>query len=63
MPDYVPTGEAARQLGMHIRTLQRWVRDGEIEPHSTTPGGHPRWDVARLQDELLALARRRRHER
>lgn len=60
MPEYVTTGEAAKALGFHIRTLQRAIRDGEIEPHSATPGGHPRWDVERLQLQLLELRRARR---
>lgn len=57
MPDYVTTGQAAKALGFHIRTLQRAIRAGRIEPHSVTPGGHPRWDVDRLRADLLRMAR------
>jgi len=60
VPDYVPTGEAARALGMHIRSLQRWVRANDIEPHAMTAGGHARWDVERLRLELIEVAKRRR---
>lgn len=59
-PDYVPSGVAAAALGMHVRSLQRWVREHEIEPHALTAGGHARWDVERLRLELIAAAKRRR---
>lgn len=59
-PEYVPSGEAARALGMHVRSLQRWVRDYGIEPHALTAGGHARWDVERLRRELIEVAKHRR---
>jgi hypothetical protein len=59
-PDYVASGEAARALGMHVRSLQRWVRDHDIEPHALTAGGHARWDVERLRRELIEVAKHRR---
>lgn len=46
---FVTTGEAARALGVSIRSLQQWVKDGQIEPDYYTPGGHMRWDVDRLR--------------
>lgn len=61
MPDYVTTGQAAKALGFHIRTLQRAIRQGDIRPHSVTPGGHPRWDVERLQRELIERQMRRQY--
>ena len=49
VPDkLVSTGEAARRLGVNLRTLQRWASDGLIEPDWVTPGGHMRWNVERL---------------
>lgn len=59
MPEYVTTGQAAKALGFHVRTLQRAIRAGGIEPHSVTPGGHPRWDLDRLQRELVQSWRKR----
>jgi excisionase family DNA binding protein len=53
----VSTGEAARRLGVNLRTLQRWVREGLIEPDWTTPGGHMRWDVDRLLRAVKQLPR------
>lgn len=57
MADYVTTTQAARELGVGVRSLQRWVKAGLLEPDFRTPGGHARWDVARLRDELLRIAR------
>lgn len=57
-PRLVSTGEAARALGVAVRTLQRWVREGAVTPDLTTAGGHHRFDVERLREQLDALARR-----
>ena len=53
----VSTGEAARALGVDVRTLQRWVRAGEVVPDYTTPGGHHRWDVERVREGLRGQPR------
>lgn len=50
--DLLPTGEAARRLGVNRRTLQHWARTGQVQPDYTTPGGHYRWDVDRLRRDL-----------
>lgn len=42
---FVPTADAARELGIAARTLQRWAADGLIEPDLVTIGGYARWDV------------------
>jgi len=59
---YVTTGEAARLLGVSIRSLQQWAKDGLIEPDHVTPGGHMRWDVERVRAELRQRIRERRHD-
>jgi excisionase family DNA binding protein len=51
----VSTGEAARRLGVNLRTLQRWASDGLITPDWITPGGHMRWNVDRLLGEIKQL--------
>lgn len=58
-PRFVTTSEAARELSVHVRSLQRWVRQGLISPDYFTPGGHARWDVERLRGELRNPSRRR----
>lgn len=59
---YVTTGEAARLLGISIRSLQQWVKDGLIKPDHWTAGGHMRWDVERLRGELRNPSQFRREE-
>lgn len=51
----VSTGEAARRLGVNVRTLQRWASEHLIEPDWLTPGGHMRWDVDRLLEQVKRL--------
>ena len=53
--ELVTTPEAARQLGISARTLQRYVNAGWITPQLTLPSGRYRWDVARLRDQINAL--------
>jgi len=53
----VSTGEAARRLGVNLRTLQRWASDGLITPDWITPGGHMRWNVDRLLRDIKQLPR------
>jgi DNA-binding transcriptional MerR regulator len=57
-PPLVPTGQAARTLGISSRTLQRYVRSGLIIPDLTLASGQYRWDVARLREQINALAGR-----
>ena len=54
---YVTTTQAAKELGVGVRSLQRWVAAGLIEPDFRTAGGHGRWDVDRLRGELRRIAR------
>lgn len=39
--------EASELLGVHPDTLRRWEDEGKIQPERT-PGGHRRYDVAKL---------------
>lgn len=48
----VPTGVAARELGVASTTLQRWVKAGLVTPALITPGGHLRWDLDALKAQL-----------
>lgn len=56
----VPTGVAAKAIGVDVRTLQRWATAGVVTPDVTTAGGHMRWDVDRLREQLNALSDRSR---
>jgi DNA-binding transcriptional MerR regulator len=59
-PTLVTTPEAARQLGISARTLQRYVVAGLITPDLRLPSGRYRWDVDRLRDQINALPVERR---
>jgi 8-oxo-dGTP diphosphatase len=48
----ITTGEAARELGVSRETLNAWVRDGKVIPHSKTIGGHMRWDLEQLRRQI-----------
>jgi len=48
----LPTGEAAKAVGVDRTTLARWVSEGKVTPTWKTPGGHARWDVEDLKRQL-----------
>ena len=52
MQRYVGIGEAAEALGVSIDTLRRWERTGKLVGERT-PGGHRRYDLAKLRPELF----------
>jgi excisionase family DNA binding protein len=54
-PKYVTTAEAAKLVGLSRRTLQRYHREGVIQPEYVTAGGHARWDPDKIIEQLRAL--------
>ncbi|MHA6629379.1 MerR family transcriptional regulator [Pseudonocardia sichuanensis] len=54
----VTTSELARAIGLHTRTIQRYRAEGVIVPELESPGGHARWDVEKVKDQLRALRQR-----
>ncbi len=50
MQRFVGIGEAAEALGVSIDTLRRWDRTGKLVGERT-PGGHRRYDLAKLRPE------------
>ena len=52
MRRYVGIGEASEALGVSIGTLRRWERTGKLVGERT-PGGHRRYDLAKLRPELF----------
>nr|WP_221316760.1 MerR family DNA-binding transcriptional regulator [Saccharopolyspora gloriosae] len=52
----VPTGDLARELGISTRTVARYVREGLLVPTEVTLGGHYRWDI----DDVRQQIRKRR---
>jgi predicted site-specific integrase-resolvase len=57
-PKLVPTGVAAQALGVDRGTLVRWWQQGMVTPAVVTPGGHARWDLGDLREQLKALRER-----
>lgn len=54
----VTTTEAAKALGIGRSTLARWWQEGVVTPALVTAGGHARWDVEDLRDQLRKLRQR-----
>lgn len=50
--DLVPTGVAARAIGVDNATLVRWWQRGKVIPELVTAGGHARWDIDDLRRQL-----------
>jgi DNA-binding transcriptional MerR regulator len=57
--DFVTTSVAARAIGVAPRTLAKWVQDGLVTPALITAGGHYRWQVDELREQLRAMRRER----
>ena len=53
-PKLVSTGVAADALGVAHFTLFRWWKDGIVTPALVTAGGHARWDLDELREQLRA---------
>ena len=52
------TAEAADAIGIHRKTLSKYVADGKVKPSLRLPSGHMRWDVEDLKTQLRALDER-----
>jgi len=52
MSRYVTTGDAARALGISSATLTRWAAAGTVTPAERTAGGHYRWDLPVLREQV-----------
>jgi len=53
----VATGVAAKAIGVAHSTLARWWAEGKVTPTYVTPGGHARWHVEALREQLRAQRR------
>lgn len=51
------SGELAKELGVSLRTVQRWIAEGVIRPEFRTPGGHTRWDLDSVRTQLKTSSR------
>jgi excisionase family DNA binding protein len=51
------TREAADAIGIALKTLQKYVREGRVIPTIRLPGGQMRWDLEHLKDQLRGKPR------
>ena len=51
----VTTRELADVIGLSERTIQRYRKDGILRPKIVTRGGHARWDIDEVIEQLGAL--------
>lgn len=49
------TTEAARALGIHPKTLTKYVSQRKVRPTLRLPSGQMRWDLDDLKDQLRAM--------
>lgn len=54
---YITTGAAARELAISTATLTRWAGAGLVTPAERTAGGHFRWDMPVLREQVRRLGR------
>jgi DNA-binding transcriptional MerR regulator len=54
----VTTSELARALSLSNRTIQRYRSLGVLVPELESPGGHARWDVEKVKQQLRDLRRK-----
>ncbi|GAA1303807.1 helix-turn-helix domain-containing protein [Pseudonocardia xinjiangensis] len=52
------TGELAKLLGVSPGAILKWTRSGLIIPTWSTPGGHHRWRLGDVQEQLRAARKR-----
>lgn len=53
------TAQAARQLGVHRRTLARYAERGLLVPTLVLPSGHLRWNLDDVRRQLREIRDRR----
>ncbi|PKW13132.1 MerR family DNA-binding transcriptional regulator [Saccharopolyspora spinosa] len=55
------SGELARELGISPRTVARYVRLNLLTPTETTLGGHYRWDLDEVREQIKKLREQNSH--
>ena len=50
----IAAGDVARELGVHPRTVSRWVQQGVLIPAEITAGGRSRFRMTEVRAQLRA---------
>jgi predicted site-specific integrase-resolvase len=58
--ELLTTSQLARALGLSLSSIKRYISAGQIKPDLTTPGGHYRWNVESVPQQLRELQQQRR---
>lgn len=53
METLIGIGEAARRLGVSVKTMQRWDKAGKLKPAAITPTGRRLYAEAQLRALLV----------
>lgn len=53
--DLLTTGAAAKGISVAHSTLARWWKNGVVTPALVTAGGHARWDLDELKEQLRQI--------
>lgn len=61
-PQLVTTAALAAATGLHTRTLQRYRRLGLITPEMVSIGGHARWDVEKVKQQIREILEKQKAE-
>ncbi|MBA8824581.1 DNA-binding transcriptional MerR regulator [Saccharopolyspora lacisalsi] len=54
------SGQLARELGISHQSITNYARNGQLEPTLVTPGGHYRWDLEDVKQQLRTKDQQRR---
>jgi hypothetical protein len=57
------TGEVARALRISRGAVLKWAVEGYLVPTLTTAGGHHRWDLEDVREQIREMNRKQREER
>jgi len=55
MRKLISTGQLAKELGVSTRTIARYAADGLLIPADTTIGGHFRWVLEDVRQQMRDL--------
>jgi len=58
MRKLISSGELAKELGVSARTIARYAADGLLTPAETTIGGHFRWVLEDVRQQMRELRER-----